>query len=696
MSKEVPSHQAPIAPRRRKLLSAHGATRSDDYFWLNDRTDPAVLDYLRAENEHTEATLRPWRNLRQSLLEEMAGRIVPDESSVPYLDGDYEYYHRYESGCEYPIYCRKPIADSSREQVLLDANQLSRGHDYFALRGFSVSPDHRKAAFAVDTEGRRFYTIRFMDLDAGALLDDRIDDVTSDLDWFNDSATILYVRQHRDSLRDYQVLRHTLGEQRDDLVYEEPDESYRVGVEKSLSNHSLFIVAAATDSTEVRTLDANDPGSEPCLFLPRRDEHEYYVTHGEDRYFVLSNDRGENFSVFEACPDDTDVGGWKEVLASRDNVLLTGLDVFASHIVVSCIDDGLDQIELIDRASGERKRLEIGEAVYTAYTHDNFRYNASSLRLSYESIVTPESTFDCDMATGEMILLRRAEVAGGYDPSAYATERILVPARDGTAVPVSLAYSKKRRDGPAPLLLHAYGAYGISSEPSFDSDLLSLLDRGFVYGIAHVRGGSECGRRWYYQGRQFDKFNTFYDFIDVTRFLIESDYTRADRCYASGGSAGGLLIGAVANLAPELYHGLIAHVPFVDVLTTMLDESIPLTTGEYAEWGDPRQEPAYRYMAAYSPYDNVVARPYPHLLVTAGLHDSQVQYWEPAKWVAKLRAEAKSDRVLLLYTDLGAGHSGKTGRYHALEDTALEFTFLLLLESMRAGELLPDDQHVAG
>lgn len=687
MSKEASPSKAPIAAKRRKQLVAHGASRFDDYYWLNDRADPAVLDYLRAENEHTEAALRPYRRLRQTLLDEMAARIVPDESSVPYLEGGYEYYHRYEKGREYPIYCRKPATVGASEEVLLDGNQLAAPHDYFALRSFSVAPDHRKAAFAMDTQGRRFYSIRFVDLDSGELLDERIADVTSDFEWFNDSATLLYVRQHRESLRDYQVLRRTLGEQRDDLLYEEKDESYWVGVEKSLSNRSLFIVSAATDSTEVRTLDASDSRSAPRVFLPRRDDHEYYVTDGEDRYVILSNAQGENFSVFEASLEETDIAAWTEILAPRADVLLTGLDVFASHIVVSCIDDGQDEIELVDRASGDVSRLVIGEAVYTAYTHDNVRYDSTSVRFSYESIVTPESTFDCDMATAETSLLRRAKVAGGYEPSAYATERILVTARDGTAVPVSLAYRKGRDKSPAPLLLHAYGAYGISSEPSFDSDLLSLLDRGFVYAIAHVRGGSERGRQWYYQGRQFAKLNTFHDFIDVTRFLIDAGYTSADRCYASGGSAGGLLIGAVANLAPELYNGMIAHVPFVDVLTTMLDESIPLTTGEYAEWGDPRQEAAYRYMAAYSPYDNVVAQGYPHLLVTAGLHDSQVQYWEPAKWVAKLRADAASDRTLLLYTDLGAGHSGKTGRYHALEDAALEFTFLLMLEDVRSSSV---------
>ena len=684
MSKDATPCRPPKALKKAQRLTAHGVTRSDDYFWLNDRDDPRVLSYLRAENDYTEAVLGPWRELRQTLLDEMAARIVPDESSVPYRDGDYEYYRRYEEGREYPIYCRRLAASGAAEEVLLDANLLAEAHDYFSLRSFTPAPDHRLAAFAVDTQGRRFYTIHFLDLGTGELLDEQIRDVTSGFEWFNDSSTLVYVRQHRSSLRDYQVLRHTLGGVRDDLLYEEGDEAYWVGVEKSLSDRTLFIVSAATDSTEVRTLDADSPSSQPVLFLARQEEHEYYVTDGADCYVVLSNTHGENFSVFETPIDRTEREAWTEMLPPRETVLLTGLDVFASHIVVSSVENGLDQIEIIDRRSRERRKISVPDAVCSAYTHDNCRYRSPQLRFSYESLVTPESTYDVDMATGEKVLLRRAAVAGDFDASQYATERILVPARDGKQIPVSLAYKKDRRkDCAAPLLLHAYGAYGISSDPAFDSDLISLLDRGFIYGIAHVRGGSECGRAWYYDGRQFAKQNTFNDFIDVTRYLIECDYTQADRCYASGGSAGGLLMGAVANEAPELYHGIVAHVPFVDVLTTMLDETIPLTTGEYAEWGDPKQESAYRYMASYSPYDNVAAQDYPHMLVTAGLHDSQVQYWEPAKWVARLRADATSTGTLLLHTDMGAGHSGKTGRYKALEDTALEFTFLLMLEAQR-------------
>ncbi len=687
MSKDAPSPRPPVAPKKRKELSAHGVTRSDDYFWLNDREDPDVLSYLSAENEHTEAVLEPWRTLRQQLLDEMAGRIVPDDASVPYRDGDYDYYRRYESGREYPIYCRKQAAPGSSEQVLLDANVLAEPHDYFALRGFAPAPNHRLAAFAIDTQGRRFYTIRFLDLESGELMAEQIDDVTSDFEWFNDSETLLYVRQHRSSLRDYQVLRHTLGAGRADLVYEEDDEAYWVGVEKSLSARTLFVVSAATDSTEVRTLNADDSRSSPALFLARDDDHEYYVTDGGDRYFVLSNIQDENFSLFEAPFENTEREAWTELVAARPSVLLTGLDVFSTHIAVTSVVSGLDQIEIIDRRSSKLSELEIPDAVCSAYTHDNFRYESQLLRFSYESLVTPETTYDVDMASGEKVLLRRTKVAGEFDSTDYATERVFVTARDGAQVPVSLAYRKDlRNEHAAPLLLHAYGAYGISSEPQFDSDLVSLLDRGFIYGIAHVRGGSECGRAWYYQGRLLAKRNTFNDFIDVTRYLIQVGYTTADRCYASGGSAGGLLMGAVANQAPEDFHGIIAHVPFVDVLTTMLDESIPLTTGEYAEWGDPRQEAAYRYMATYSPYDNVAAQTYPHMLVTAGLHDSQVQYWEPAKWVAKLRAEAASTGTLLLYTDLGAGHSGKTGRYRALEDTALEFTFLLMLEAERGSD----------
>ena len=675
---------APAAPRRAKRLTLHGETRNDPYYWLRERDNSEVTRLLEAENAYTDSVLQRWSPLRESLKREMAARIVPKHSSVPYRYGDYLYYYRYEPDQEYPVYCRKRGRPDANEEILLDANALAYGHDYFALRGFSVAPNHAVAVFAVDTEGRRFYTLRFVDLEDGKILDERIARVTSSSEWSSDSTTLYYTRQHPDTLRDYQVLRHSMGAEGDTLVYQEDDAAYWLDVEKSLSGQSIFLVSAATDTTEVRVLDAADPVATPRVFLPRRAGHEYYVSDGVDSYFILSNDDAVNFRVFVAPLSDTSRSAWQEVVPQRKSVLIDGFDVFADHLVLSAVEDGLDQIEVVERGSYRRQRIEIPEPVYSASVHDNFRYDAAYVRFSYESLTLPETTCNYRFADRRTEIKRREKVAGSFEAACYQTKRLSVTARDGAEIPVSLAYRRDlKRDEAPPVLLYAYGAYGISTEPDFDSDIVSLLDRGFIYAIAHVRGGSELGRQWYYDGRQQNKENSFQDFIDVTEFLIDARYTAPDRCYAAGASAGGLLIGVVANRAPQLYRGMIAGVPFVDVLTTMLDESIPLTTGEYEEWGDPRDGAAYGTMRRYSPYDNIAAGRFPALLVTAGLHDSQVQYWEPAKWVAKLRYTISDGGPVLLKTDLSAGHSGKTGRYRQLEDTALEYAFLLALEELR-------------
>ena len=674
----------PVAARRPRRMREHGYERVDDYYWLRQRDDAAVREHLIAENRYTDAVLEPWRDLRAQLVAEMAARMKPDESSVPYRHGDYYYYYRYETGHEYPVYCRKHGGLDAPEQVLLDVNSMAGERDFFALRGFNVAPDHSKAVFGIDTEGRRFFTLQFLNLETGELYADRIERVTSNAEWANDSRTLLYIRQDPDSLRDYQVFRHVLGERQDVLLYEEEDEAYWVGVEKSLSERSLFIVSVATTSTEVRVLSADHPHGAGMLFLPREVDHEYFVTDGGDRFFVLSNDDASNFRLFETPLDSTSRAAWREIVPHRDDVLIEGVDVFAEYIVLSTVESGLDQLEVLDRKSGQQRSVDVDDAVRMLYTHDNFCYESATLRYSYESLASPESTYDYEFATCRAELLRREEIPGGFDAEHYVSERLLVPARDGAKIPVSLVMRKDADpDRPHPLLLYAYGAYGLNVELDFDSNVVSLLDRGFVYAIAHVRGGAELGRQWYYSGRQRAKQNTFNDFVDVAQWLIDAGYTAADRCYASGGSAGGLLIGAVANQAPALFHGMVTRVPFVDVLTTMLDTSIPLTTGEYDEWGDPEDKADYDSMAGYSPYDNVVPQNYPHLLVTTGWHDSQVQYWEPAKWIAKLRTTATGDGLALLRTDMEAGHSGKTGRYRSLDDTALMYTFLLMLEERR-------------
>jgi oligopeptidase B len=669
--------------KKPEKLEIHGDLRIDNYYWLNDRENPKVIEYLEAENAYADEVMAPLEGLRHTLLEELKSRIKQVDVSVPYRDGDYYYYYRYEAGREYPIYCRKNGSLEADEEILLDVNVGAEGHDYYAVRGFAVSPDHSKAVYGVDTQGRRFYTLRFLDLATGERLPDTIENVTANTEWANDSKTLLYARQDPETLRSYQIYRHVPGSPDDALVYQEDDETNSLWVEKSLSGNYLFLTSAETVSTEVRYLPADAPEQAPKLFLPRAGEHEYYVTDGGDRFYILSNEDAMNFQVFETSLGDTSRESWKTVVGHRDDVLIEGMDVLKGHLVISTLQDGLTQVEVVERGSGERYSLEFDEPVYTAYTDDNYVYDTTTLRYIYESMTTPESTYDFDLTTKQHELIREEEVPGGFDRNNYRSERVFATARDGTAIPVSMVYRKgMQKNGGNPLLQYGYGSYGSTIDPDFDPDLLSLLDRGFIFAIAHVRGGSLMGRDWYFAGRQLNKMNTFTDFIDTSRFLIEEGYTSPGHLYARGGSAGGLLMGAVVNMAPELYHGVSTRVPFVDVITTMLDTSIPLTTFEFDEWGNPAEKKFYDYMMSYSPYDNVTAQAYPHILVTTGLHDSQVQYWEPAKWVAKLREYKTDDNLLLLKTDMQAGHSGKTGRFQSLDDTVLYYAFFLYLEGI--------------
>jgi oligopeptidase B len=675
----------PMLEKIPEKLEIHGDVRIDNYFWLKDRGNPDVISYLEAENAYADKVMSPYEGLQETLFNEMKSRIKQDDESVPYRDGDYYYYYRYEEGREYPIYCRRKGSLDADEQILLDVNIGAEGENYYSVRGFAVSPDHRKATYGIDTRGRRFYTLHFLDLETGELAPHKIENVTGDVEWANDSETIFYTRQDPETLRSYQVYRHTLGSADDQLVYQEDDEINAVFLERSLTGKHLFLTSAETLSTEVRYLPADDPAAEFEVFLPRREGHEYYVTDGEDRFYILSNDDGAtNFQVLEAPLDDISEESWQVVVPHRADVLVEGFDVFKEHIVVEQLQNGLTQLEVISRESGDRYQIAFDEPVYTAYANDNYIYDTTWLRYVYESMTTPESTYDFNLETREHKLIDEKEVPGGFDRNHYRTERLSATARDGTGIPVSLVYRKgMERNGQNPLLQYGYGSYGATIDPVFDPDVLSLLDRGFIFAIAHIRGGSLLGREWYYDGRQLKKKNTFFDFIDVSRFLIENGYTSPEHLYARGGSAGGLLMGAVVNMAPELYHGVVTRVPFVDVVTTMLDASIPLTAGEWNEWGNPAEKDFYDYMMSYSPYDNVAEQDYPHMLVTTGLHDSQVQYWEPAKWVAKLRDLKTDGNLLLLKTDMEAGHSGKTGRFQSLEDTALYYAFFLALEGIR-------------
>lgn len=644
---------------------------------MRDRASPAVIEHLEAENAFLEQALAPVKAERAKVLEELKSRIQPDDQSVPFLRRGYYYYRRFETGKEYPLFARRRGSLGAPEEILLDVNELALGHE-FADVGFpDVSPDSTKLVYAADFQGRRFYDLYVKDLATGALIGEPIAQTTGDVMWADDNRTLFYAKQDPETLRACWVYRHALGSARHDLVFEETDEIYDVGLGRSRSGKFLYVVSSAKLSTEWRVLAANDPAGEFRVYLPREDEHEYSLEDAGDGFLILSNFEAQNFRLFHAPFAPTPKGQWREVVPHRADVLLEDVDCFRTHYVLSERANGQTRLAVVDRAGGARREIPFPDPVYVAGTEVNAEYDAPFVRYRYESLHRPASVFDYDFARGASEL-RKTQPVPGYDASLYESERVWATARDGTRVPISLVYRRGfARDGSAPLLVYGYGSYGLSMEPWFQSDVVSLLDRGFVYAMAHVRGGSEMGRAWYDDGKLRKKRNTFFDFIDATEFLVRERYGNPRRVYANGASAGGLLMGAVINERPDLYRGVIAGVPFVDVLTTMLDETIPLTTSEYDEWGDPREPEAYAYMATYSPYDNVRALNYPTVLATAGFHDSQVQYWEPAKWVAKLR---KVGAQAYLFTEMGAGHGGASGRYEALEQTALEYAFLLWLE----------------
>jgi oligopeptidase B len=677
------SMSPPTVEKKAQELEIHGDVRVDDYYWLRERENPEVIAYLEAENDYVDASLAESAGLRERLFDEMRLRIKEDDSTAPYKHGDYYYYQRFEEGLEYAIYCRRKGSMDAEEQILLDVNALAGDAAYFAVSGFRVSPDHTKAVFGVDTVGRRFYTLRVIDLETGEEITERIEDVTSNMRWAADSETLFYTKQHPETLRWQWICRTAVGSDGSDLVYEEADETFSAYVFKSLSGEFIYIGTESTTSSEVRYLPADAPSATPLVFLARESEHEYDITDGGDRFYVWSNENAENFQLYEAPLDNTSKDAWSTLVPHRDDVLVQSVEAFSGHIVVIGRHDGLPYAEIIDRVSGETHSLDFGEATFRANSGDNFEYDSNAYRYEFESMTTPDSVYDYDMVGRKLTLVKEQEIPGDFNRNDYQSERLLATARDGTKVPVSLVYRKgAEMNGQSPLLQHGYGSYGYSYPVTFSSSRLSLLDRGFIVAVAHIRGGSEMGRHWYLDGRQHNKLNTFTDFIDVSRFLVEQGYTSPEHLYAEGASAGGLLMGAVTNMAPELYNGVLAGVAFVDVITTMLDPDIPLTTSEYDEWGNPNVKEDYDYMLAYSPYDQVSAQAYPNMLITSGLHDSQVQYWEPTKWAAKLREYKTDDNLLLLKTDMEAGHSGKTGRFQYLEDIALEYGFLMVLEGI--------------
>ncbi len=677
------ANRPPVARVIPTRLEKHGHLRVDNYYWLREQNNPEVLKYLEAENKYYEAVMAHAKPLEEKLYQEMKGRIQETDMSVPEQRDDYLYYTRTQEGKQYPIYCRRSVRPEAAEQVMLDANRLAEGHPYCSVQVGDVSFGQDILPYAVDTVGRRFYTIHFKRLDTGETLADVIPDVTGNMAWANDNRALFYTKQQPETLRSYQVYRHVLATdpRQDPLVYEETDETFHTSVHRTRSKRYIMIASQQTLSSEYRYLDANDPQGEFTVFLSRQRDHEYDVDHYGEQFYIRTNWQAVNFRLMTTPILDTRRERWEDVIGPRDEVFLQGFALFRHHLVVHERKDGLIRLRVRPWSGQEEHEIDFGEPAYAASMHANPDTDTEVLRYGYTSLTTPNSVYDYNMVTREKRLMKQMEVLGGFDPSHYQCQRLHATARDGTRVPVSLVYRRDRyQPGQNPLVLYGYGSYGISMDANFQSARLSLLDRGFVWAMAHVRGGQELGRHWYEAGKLLKKKNTFTDFIDVAEFLVETHYADPQRIYAIGGSAGGLLMGAVVNMRPDLFRGVIAQVPFVDVVTTMLDESIPLTSNEYDEWGNPNHDEYYHYLLSYSPYDNVAAKEYPNLLVTTGLHDSQVQYWEPAKWVAKLRASTTSRNRLLLKVDLGAGHSGPSGRYSRLREEARWFTFLLDLE----------------
>jgi len=683
--KVKPDLAPPIAKKIQQQLTIHEHTRIDDYFWLRERENPEVIEYLKAENDYKDAMLKHTEKLQKKLFKEIVGRIKQTDMSVPYKDNGYFYYTRYEKGQEHPIYCRKKETLEAKEQVMLNVNQMAEGHEFYQVVGTSVSEDNKFLAFGVDTVSRRKYTVLFKNLETGEILPDAIPNTSGGAAWANDNQTVFYATKDS-TLRPYKIMKHVLGTDpsEDVEIFHETDNTFAIFVYKSKSKKYIMIGSYSTLSSEYRLLDADDPAGEFKIFNPREKDHEYSIVHFENKFYIVTNWKAKNFRLMETPVDQTTDFHWQEVIPHRDDVLLEDIEVFKDYLVVGERKNGLRQIRVINQSDKSEHYLDFGEAAYTAYTSVNPEFDTELLRYGYTSLTTPNSTFDYNMKTKEKTLLKQEEVLGGFDPQNYHTERLYAIADDSTKIPISLVYRTGLvKDGNNPLLLYGYGSYGASMDATFLSVRLSLIDRGFVYAIAHIRGGQEMGRQWYEDGKLLNKKNTFTDFIDCAEFLIAEKFTNPEKLFAMGGSAGGLLIGAVVNMRPDLFKAVIADVPWVDVVTTMLDESVPLTTSEYDEWGNPNNREYYDYMLSYSPYDNVEARDYPNMFVTTGLHDSQVQYWEPAKWVAKLRDLKTDNNILLLHTDMKAGHGGKAGRFERYKETAMEYAFMLDLVGIR-------------
>jgi len=682
---ELPN--TPLAKQIPKNLTIHDDVRIDEFYWLNDRENPEVINYLNKENDYYNAHTAHTKEFQTSLFEEMKSRIKEDDSSVPYKYNGYWYITKYETGKDYPIYTRKKGTLEAEEELLFDCNEMAKDHSYFSLVGLNINLNNDLVSYGIDTTGRRQYTLYIKDLKTNTVLKDEISNTTGGSTWANDNKTLFYTKKDETTLRSEAIYKHRLNtdQKSDELIYEETDDTFGVSVYKTKSKKYLVIVSYSTLTTEYQILDANTPDADFKVFQPRTRGLEYSISHYEDSFYIVSNaDGAQNFKLSKTSETQTEKNYWKDVIPHRENVLLEDIEIFKDFLVVSERENGLNQI-FIKRWDGSGSYyLPFEGETYTAYTTTNVDFDTTVLRYGYQSLTTPSSIIDFDMVTKTKTIKKEQEVLGGkFKKENYTSERLWATAADGTQIPISLIrHVDTKKSSETPLLLYAYGSYGSTIDPYFSTVRLSLLDRGFIFAIAHIRGGEYLGRQWYEDGKLFNKKNTFSDFVDCSKYLIENKYTSAKHHYAMGGSAGGLLMGAVINLAPELYNGVVAQVPFVDVVTTMLDDSIPLTTGEYDEWGNPNEKNYYEYMKSYSPYDNITNKLYPNMLVTTGLHDSQVQYWEPAKWVARLRSQNKNTSQLYLKTNMEAGHGGASGRFEALKEVATEYAFLLDLESI--------------
>ncbi|QIR41668.1 S9 family peptidase [Tolypothrix sp. PCC 7910] len=669
----------PVADKHPEVLELHGDRRIDNYFWLRDVDNPQVIGYLEAENSYTAAMMQHTESLQTNLYNEMLARIKETDLSVPYRKDDYYYYLRTEEGKDYPIYCRKKGSLSATEEVLLDENELAKGHEFFSLGVFDISPNHQILAYSADTSGSEQYTLFFRDLTTNQLLSETIPDTYFSFAWANDNQTVFYTKID-DANRPYQLFRHSLGTSPDEdiLLYEEADELYHLYVDKTRSQAYILMSLRSSITTEVHYLDANHPQGNWQLVHPRTTGMEYDVDHHSDYFYIVTNDAATNFKLVKTLVASPSKANWQIVIPHQEDILLTGISLFANHLVIYERKCGLETARVRNLSTGEESNINFPEPTYEFYEGNNPEFHTTILRFHYTSFITPQSVFDYNMETQQRELKKETEVLGGYDRTQYQSEWLMATAEDGTKIPISIVYKQGiKKDSQNPLLLTGYGAYGSSYPATFSSNRLTLLDRGVVFAIAHIRGGEEMGRKWYEDGKFLQKKNTFTDFIACAEYLINQKWTASDRLVITGGSAGGLLMGAVTNLRPELFKAVVAHVPFVDVVSTILDTSLPLSAMEWEEWGNPNDPVYYDYMKSYSPYDNVEAKDYPDMLITAGLNDSRVKYWEPAKWTAKLRELKTDNNILLLKTNMGAGHSGASGRYESLRELAFEYAFIL-------------------